>query len=89
LPTVVINSFNSNQRIADEIFNEADARRIYGYKSGVKYLTDLASFPPFFTTHFNENGREYYKTKIQICISGPSLLFILIVVYIFVFPLFY
>jgi hypothetical protein len=49
--------------IADQLYDE-DLKRINDRMKGMKLLTDLASFPPLKTTHFNENGTEVYKSKI-------------------------
>ena len=75
------------KKIAEELFNEADMKRLNDRKKGLHLLTDLASFPPLQTTHFNENGSEEYKTEAQICVFGPSLIAILVVLYLYLTPL--
>ena len=49
-------------------------------------LAEIASFPPLRTPHFNEDGDNRFRSKIQICIFGPSVLIIFLIIILNIYP---
>ena len=48
--------------IAAELYDEAE-RMLNDQKKGVELMAEIASFPPLRTSHFNEDGQEFYRSK--------------------------
>jgi hypothetical protein len=48
-------------KITEELFNEADLRMLEEKKKGIHLLSELASYPPLNTPHFNEDGSNKYR----------------------------
>ena len=56
-------------------------------KKGMEFLTYLASFPPLRTSHFNENGDNKFRQKVQILLFAPSVIGLILVLFMYVTPL--
>ena len=67
-------------------FDKKELVRLQGKQRGLKALADIASFPPMITSHFNEDGTNLFRSKIQICIFLPSLLVMFVVILICILP---
>ena len=64
-----------------------DAKWLKEPSKGWKYLGELISYPPLKTSHFNDDGTNFYRSKIQILIFLPSVLAIVLLAVIFILPL--
>ena len=45
------------------------------------------SYPPLITPHFNPDGNNRFRSKLQILVFVPSLIFILILFVVLIYPL--
>ena len=78
---------SSNKAIMDEIADRQDEIRFSEQPKGIRALAALASFPPYETPYFNEDGHNYYRSKTMICVFAPSVLAILLILLMCMFPL--
>ena len=71
-----------------EEVDKQDNIRLQGRAKGLDALAEIASFPPLRTPHFNEDGDNRFRSKIQICVFGPSVLLILLIAILNIYPIF-
>ena len=69
-----------------EEVDKQDKIRLQGRAKGMQALAEIASFPPLRTPHFNEDGDNRFRSKIQICIFGPSVLIIFLIIILNIYP---
>ena len=67
----------------------SDMRRLKGKVKGWEFATKVMSFPPLRTNQFNPDGTELFRSRIQISVCLPSMLFILLIIIVLLIPLFF
>jgi len=71
-----------------EEVDNLDNIRLRGRSKGLGALAEIASFPPLRTPHFNEDGDNRFRSKIQICVFGPSVILIFLIGVLNFYPFF-
>ena len=74
-------------RLRSTVFSEENDESEFTKKTK-EVVTDIMSYPPLITAHFNPDGNNRFRSKLQILIFVPSLIFILILFVVLIYPLF-
>jgi hypothetical protein len=69
--------------------NLSNQRRLKENSKGLKYLQEIASYPPLQTSQFNSDGTTEYRSKVQVFYFLPSICCIIILILVFLIPLSY
>jgi hypothetical protein len=63
--------------------------RLKGKSKGLEIITRAISFPPVPTNHFNEDGNDNFRSRVQIFFCCPSVFFFLVIIVVLIIPLLY